>query len=45
MNIYGSKEVFVEEYASLLAERLLNGTSDTHKEILYMELLKVSETL
>lgn len=41
MNIYGSKEIFVEEYASLLAERLLNGTSDTQKEILYMELLKV----
>ncbi|XP_022655951.1 anaphase-promoting complex subunit 2-like isoform X2 [Varroa destructor] len=43
VNIYGSKEVFVEEYASLLAERLLNGTSDTHKEILYMELLKIIE--
>lgn len=41
VNIYGSKEIFVEEYASLLAERLLNGTSDTQKEILYMELLKV----
>lgn len=41
VNIYGSKEVFVEEYASLLSERLLNGSSDTQKEIMYMELLKV----
>ena len=41
VNTYGSKEVFVEEYASLLSERLLNGSSDTQKEIMYMELLKV----
>ncbi|KAJ8897014.1 hypothetical protein PR048_002360 [Dryococelus australis] len=42
VNVYGSKEVFVNEYRILLADRLLTQTSfDTDKEIRYLELLKL----
>jgi len=42
VNIYGSKELFVNEYRSLLSNRLLaNCSYDTEKEIRYLELLKL----
>ena len=45
VNIYGSKELFVNEYRSLLSNRLLSNRSyDTDKEIRYLELLKLRYT-
>lgn len=42
VNVYGSKELFVNEYRTLLADRLLSQFScDTEKEIRYLELLKL----
>lgn len=42
VNIYGSKELFIEEYRSLLADRILSQFSyDTEREIRYLELLKL----
>ncbi|XP_035222589.1 anaphase-promoting complex subunit 2-like [Stegodyphus dumicola] len=42
VNIYGSKELFVNEYRSLLADRLLTTFSyNTEREIRYLELLKL----
>lgn len=42
VNIYGSKELFVNEYRTLLADRLLTTFSyNTEKEIRYLELLKL----
>jgi len=42
VNIYGSKELFVNEYRSLLSNRLLSHFSyDTDKEIRNLELLKL----
>ncbi|XP_030745071.1 anaphase-promoting complex subunit 2 [Sitophilus oryzae] len=42
VNIYGSKDLFVNEYRTLLADRLLSQyTCDTEKEIRYLELLKL----
>ncbi|XP_040581618.1 anaphase-promoting complex subunit 2 [Lepeophtheirus salmonis] len=42
VNIYGSKELFVNEYRSLLSNRLLSSFSyDTQKEIWNLELLKL----
>lgn len=42
INIYGSKELFVNEYRTLLADRLLTTFSyNTEKEIRYLELLKL----
>lgn len=42
VDIYGSNELFVNEYRNLLADRLLSQyTSDTEKEIRYLELLKL----
>lgn len=42
VNVYGSKELFVNEYRTLLADRLLAQYScDTEKEIRYLELLKL----
>ena len=42
VNIYGSKELFVNEYCSLLSNLLLaNCSYDTDKEIRYLELLKL----
>ena len=42
VNIYGSKELFVDEYRSLLSNRLLaNCSYDTDKEIRHLELLKL----
>ncbi|XP_060520265.1 anaphase-promoting complex subunit 2 [Cylas formicarius] len=42
VSIYGSKELFVNEYRTLLADRLLSQYScDTEKEIRYLELLKL----
>lgn len=42
VNVYGSKELFVNEYRTLLADRLLTQLScDTEKEIRYLELLKL----
>merc|ERR1719402_970105 len=42
VNIYGSKELFVNEYRSLLSNRLLAHCSyDTEKEIRHLELLKL----
>ena len=43
VNIYGSKELFVNEYRTLLADRILtNFNYEIEKEIRYLELLKVS---
>ena len=40
--MYGSKELFVNEYRQLLAERLLNQLDfDPEKEIRNLELLKI----
>ncbi|XP_024081276.1 anaphase-promoting complex subunit 2 isoform X2 [Cimex lectularius] len=42
VTVYGSKEMFVHEYRSLLADRLLLQHSyNTEKEIRYLELLKL----
>ncbi|KAL3276147.1 hypothetical protein HHI36_020866 [Cryptolaemus montrouzieri] len=42
VNVYGSKELFVNEYRTLLADRLLSlYPCDTEKEIRYLELLKL----
>ncbi|XP_067140286.1 anaphase-promoting complex subunit 2 isoform X1 [Centruroides vittatus] len=42
VNIYGSKELFVNEYRTLLADRLLSSFSyNTEREIRYLELLKL----
>ena len=42
VNIYGSKELFVNEYRTLLADRILSQFNyDTEKEIRYLELLKL----
>jgi len=42
VNIYGSKKIFVNEYRSLLSNRLLTHWSyDTEKEIRYLEMLKL----
>ncbi|KAL1131096.1 hypothetical protein AAG570_012333 [Ranatra chinensis] len=42
VNVYGSKETFVNEYRTLLADRLLSQfTYNTEKEIRYLELLKL----
>lgn len=42
INVYGSKELFVKEYRTLLADRLLSQLScDTEREIRYLELLKL----
>ena len=42
VNIYGSKELFVNEYHSLFSNRLLAHCSyDTDKEIRYLELFKL----
>lgn len=42
VNIFGGKELFVNEYRILLADRLLSqGACNTEKEIRYSELLKV----
>lgn len=42
VNVYGSRELFVNEYRTLLADRLLTTlTCDTEKEIRYLELLKL----
>ena len=42
VNIYGSKELFVNEYRSLLSNRLLAHCSyDTDKEIRNLELYKL----
>ena len=41
VRIYGSKEMFVNEYRNLLASRLLNQLSfDTDREIRHLEMLK-----
>lgn len=42
VNVYGSKELFVNEYRTLLADRLLaQNIVNTDKEIRYLELLKL----
>ena len=43
VNIYGSKELFVNEYRTLLANRLLTTFSydSVEREIRYLELLKM----
>ncbi|ELT87319.1 hypothetical protein CAPTEDRAFT_150069 [Capitella teleta] len=42
VNIYGSKELFVNEYRTLLADRILTHFNfDTEKEIRHLELLKL----
>jgi hypothetical protein len=42
VNVYGSKELFVNEYRTLLADRILSQFSyNTDKEIRYLELLKL----
>lgn len=48
VNIYGSKDVFITEYRTILADRILSQFSyDTDREIRYLEHLKVrfGETL
>ncbi|MPC84291.1 Anaphase-promoting complex subunit 2 [Portunus trituberculatus] len=48
VNIYGSKDVFITEYRTILADRILSQFSyDTEREIRYLEHLKVrfGETL
>lgn len=43
VGIYGSKELFVNEYRVMLAEKLLNKTDyDTDRDIRTLELLKVN---
>lgn len=42
VSVYGSKELFINEYRTLLADRLLSQFScDLEKEIRYLELLKL----
>lgn len=42
VNVYGSKELFVNEYRTLLADRLLaQSIFNAEKEIRYLELLKI----
>lgn len=42
VSVYGSKELFINEYRTLLADRLLSQFScDMEKEIRYLELLKL----
>lgn len=42
VNVYGSKELFVNEYRTLLADRLLaQNVINTEKEMRYLELLKL----
>lgn len=42
VGIYGSKELFVNEYRVMLAEKLLNKSDyDTDRDIRTLELLKV----
>ena len=42
VNIYGSKKIFVNEYRSMLSNRLLTRLSyETEKEIRYLEMLKL----
>ncbi|XP_049784564.1 anaphase-promoting complex subunit 2 isoform X1 [Schistocerca cancellata] len=42
VNVYGSKDLFVNEYRTLLADRLLSQFNyNTEKEIRYLELLKL----
>lgn len=42
VNIYGSKDMFVKEYQTLLAERILTQFNfDTEREVRYLELLKI----
>lgn len=42
INVYGSKELFVNEYRTLLADRLLaQSVIHTEREIRYLELLKL----
>ena len=43
VNIYGSKELFVNEYRTLLSNRILSypGTYDPEREIRNLELLKL----
>lgn len=42
VNIYGSKDVFITEYRTILADRILSQFSyDTEREIRYLEHLKV----
>lgn len=43
VNVYGSKDMFVNEYKSLLADRLLSQASyfNEEKESRYLELLKM----
>lgn len=42
VNIYGSKDLFVSEYRTLLADRILSSFNyDTEKELRYLELLKL----
>lgn len=42
VNVYGSKDLFVNEYRTLLADRLLSSLNyNTEKEIRYLELLKL----
>ncbi|XP_032228390.1 anaphase-promoting complex subunit 2 isoform X2 [Nematostella vectensis] len=42
VNIYGSKDLFVSEYRTLLADRILSTFNyDTDRELRYLELLKL----
>jgi len=42
VNIYGTRDLFVNEYCQLLAERLLTEFSfDTHRDVRHVELLKL----
>jgi len=42
VNIYGTRDLFVDEYRQLLAERLLTKFSfDTHRDVRHVELLKL----
>ena len=42
VNIYGSKELFVNEYKTLLADRILsNFVFEISREVRYLELLKL----
>jgi anaphase-promoting complex subunit 2 len=42
VDIYGSKELFINEYRTMLAEKLLGKSSyDTEREMHALELLKI----
>jgi anaphase-promoting complex subunit 2 len=46
VGIYGSKELFVNEYRVMLAEKLLNKSDyDTDRDIRTLELLKVNKSI